>query len=145
MAMPSSSFARDLRLTITILFCGSLSGINIAKLAPSITELSTSFGLSLSQIGLLASVFTLIMVVAGVLIGGIVRGAGTKRILMAACANHKQRFGRISRIKVTAAFAAKTLQPLITTFGDFRKFVYSARNFHIIRRDNRDCARWCAA
>ena len=84
MAMPSSSFARDLRLTITILFCGSLNGINIAKLAPSITELSTSFGLSLSQIGLLASVFTLIMVVAGVLIGGIVRGAGTKRILMAA-------------------------------------------------------------
>ena len=84
MAMPSSSFASDLRLTITILFCGSLNGINIAKLAPSITELSTSFGLSLSQIGLLASVFTLIMVVAGVLIGGIVRGAGTKRILMAA-------------------------------------------------------------
>ena len=84
MAMPSSSFARDLRLTITILFCGSLNGINIAKLAPSITELSTSFGLSLSQIGLLASIFTLIMVVAGVLIGGIVRGAGTKRILMAA-------------------------------------------------------------
>ena len=84
MAMPSSSFARDLRLTITILFCGTLSGINIAKLAPSITELSTSFDLSLSQIGLLASVFTLIMVVAGVLIGGIVRGAGTKRILMAA-------------------------------------------------------------
>ena len=84
MAMPSSSFARDLRLTITILFCGTLSGINIAKLAPSITELSTSFDLSLSQIGLLASVFTLIMAVAGVLIGGIVRGAGTKRILMVA-------------------------------------------------------------
>ena len=84
MAMPSPSFARDLRLTITILFCGTLSGINIAKLAPSINELSISFGLSLSQIGLLASVFTLIMVVAGVLMGGIVRGAGTKRILMAA-------------------------------------------------------------
>ncbi|MDB3879795.1 MFS transporter [Alphaproteobacteria bacterium] len=84
MAVPSSSFARDLRLTITILFCGTLSGINIAKLAPSINELSISFGLSLSQIGLLASVFTLIMVVVGVLIGGIVRGAGTKRILMAA-------------------------------------------------------------
>ena len=84
MAMPSPSFARDLRLTITILFCGTLSGINIAKLAPSINELSISFGLSLSQIGLLASVFTLIMVVVGVLIGGIVRGAGTKRILMAA-------------------------------------------------------------
>ena len=84
MAMPSSSFMRDLRLTITILFCGTLSGINIAKLAPSINELSINFGLSLSQIGLLASVFTIIMVSAGVLIGGIVRGAGTKRILMAA-------------------------------------------------------------
>ncbi|MDA8717325.1 MFS transporter [Alphaproteobacteria bacterium] len=84
MAMPSPSFARDLRLTITILFCGTLSGINIAKLAPSINELSISFGLSLSQIGLLASVFTLIMVLVGVLIGGIVRGAGSKRILMAA-------------------------------------------------------------
>jgi len=84
MAMPSSSFMRDLWLTITILFCGTLSGINIAKLAPSINELSISFGLSLSQIGLLASVFTIIMVAAGVLIGGIVRGAGTKRILMAA-------------------------------------------------------------
>ena len=84
MAMPSSSFMRDLWLTITILFCGTLSGINIAKLAPSINELSISFGLSLSQIGLLASVFTIIMVAAGGLIGGIVRGAGTKRILMAA-------------------------------------------------------------
>ena len=84
MEIPSSSFARDLWLTITILFCGSLSGINIAKLAPSINELSTSFDLSLSQIGLLASVFTLIMFLVGVLIGGIVRGAGTKRILLAA-------------------------------------------------------------
>lgn len=84
--MPASSpsFAHDLRLTIIILFCGTLSGINIAKLAPTITELSTSFGLSLSQIGLLASVFTIIMVIAGSLIGGIVRGAGTKRILIAA-------------------------------------------------------------
>jgi len=71
--MPASSpsFAHDLRLTIIILFCGTLSGINIAKLAPTITELSTSFGLSLSQIGLLASVFTIIMVIAGSLIGGI--------------------------------------------------------------------------
>ena len=66
-------------------------------------------------------------------------------LVKAACANHKQRFGRISCIKVTAAFAAKTLQPLITTFGNFRKFGYSARNFHIIRRDNRDRAKWRAA
>ena len=62
-----------------------------------------------------------------------------------ACANHEKRFIRISCIKMTAAFAAKTLQPLITTFGNLRKFVYSARNFHIIRRDHRDRAKWRAA
>lgn len=80
----SSLFIRDLRLTIIVLFCGALSGINIAKLAPTITTLAASFGLSLTEIGLLASVFTLIMVLAGSLIGGIVRGAGTKRILLTA-------------------------------------------------------------
>jgi len=66
-------------------------------------------------------------------------------LVKAACANHKQRFGRIGCIKVTATFTAKTLQPLITTFGNLRKFGYSARNFHIIRRDHRDRAKWCAA
>jgi len=80
----SSLFIRDLRLTIIVLFCGALSGINIAKLAPTTTTLAASFGLSLTEIGLLASVFTLIMVLAGSLIGGIVRGAGTKRILLTA-------------------------------------------------------------
>ncbi len=84
MAERSSLFIRDLRLTIIILLCGALSGINIAKLAPTISTISTSFGLSLSQIGLLASTFTVIMVVAGSLIGGVVSGAGTKRILLAA-------------------------------------------------------------
>ena len=56
-----SSFTRDLRLAIVILFCGALSGINIAKLAPSITPLAAEFGLSLAQIGILASIFTIII------------------------------------------------------------------------------------
>ena len=50
-------------------------------------------------------------------------------LVKTACANHKQRFGRISCIKMTAAFAAKTLQPLITTFGNFQKFGYSSQKF----------------
>ena len=66
-------------------------------------------------------------------------------LFKAACANHKQRFGRISCIKMTAAFAAKTLQPLITTFGNFQKFGYRALNFHIIRRNNRNSAKRRAA
>ncbi|MDA8729704.1 hypothetical protein N9N21_02510 [Alphaproteobacteria bacterium] len=54
---------------------------------------------------------------------------GRNKLMMlvkTACAHHKQRFGRISCIKMTAAFAAKTLQPLITTFGNFQKFGYRA-------------------
>ena len=84
MTDPLSSFTRDLRLAIVILFCGALSGINIAKLAPTITTLAAEFGLSLAQIGLLASIFTIIMVVAGSLIGGFVHGVGEKRVLLAA-------------------------------------------------------------
>ena len=79
-----SSFTRDLRLAIVILFCGALSGINIAKLAPTITTLAAEFGLSLAQIGILASIFTILMVVAGSLIGGFVHGVGAKRVLLAA-------------------------------------------------------------
>ena len=84
MANPLSSLTRDLRLAIVILFCGALSGINIAKLAPTIATLAVEFDLSLAQIGVLASIFTIIMVVAGSLIGGFVQGVGTKRILLAA-------------------------------------------------------------
>ena len=84
MANPLSSLARDLRLAIIILFCGALSGINIAKLAPTITTLAAEFDLSLAQIGVLASIFTIIMVIAGSLIGGFVQGVGAKRVLLAA-------------------------------------------------------------
>ncbi len=78
------SFSRDLRLAIVILFCGALSGINIAKLAPTINTLAAEFALSLAQIGVLASIFTVIMVIAGSLIGGVVIGIGAKRVLVAA-------------------------------------------------------------
>ena len=80
----SKNLYHDIKLTLIIVLCGALNGINIAKLAPSIKVLSTDFDLSLSQIGLLASMFTMIMVVTGVLIGGIVRAVGAKRVLIGA-------------------------------------------------------------
>ena len=46
---------------------------------------------------------------------------------------------------MTAAFATKTLQPLITTLGKFQKFGYRAENFHIILRNNRNNVKWRAA
>jgi len=84
MADSLSSFTRDLRLAIVILFCGALSGINIAKLAPTITTLAAEFDLSLAQIGTLASIFTIIMVAAGSFVGGFVHGVGAKRVLLTA-------------------------------------------------------------
>jgi len=45
-------------------------------------------------------------------------------LVKATRANHKQLFGRISCIKMTTAYPAKTLQPLITTSGNFQKFGY---------------------
>ena len=66
-------------------------------------------------------------------------------LVKAASANHEQRFGRISCVKMTATFATKALRPLITTFRGFKEFGYSAGNFNIIRRDNRNGTKWCAA
>jgi MFS family permease len=84
MSAQTEAFFHDIKLTGIVTLCGALNGINIAKLAPSIAALSAEFGLSLSQIGLLASMFTLIMVVTGILMGGVVRGLGAKRVLIGA-------------------------------------------------------------
>ena len=66
-------------------------------------------------------------------------------LIKATSAVHKQRFGRVNCIKMTSTFAAKALHPLITGFGNFQKFGHSAENFHILRRNNRSSAKWCAA
>ena len=65
-------------------------------------------------------------------------------LIKATRADHEQRFSRVSCRKMTAAFAAKTVHPLVTTFGNFQKFSYGTRNFHTIRRDNRNSAKWHA-
>ena len=60
-------------------------------------------------------------------------------------ANLKRSFGRFSCIKITATFTAKALHPLITTFGNFEKFGYSARNFDITHWGDRKSEKWHAA
>ena len=61
MRKTTSLVMHNLWLSIIVLFCGVTSGINITKLAPTISVLLKSFNLSLTQIGLLASIFTLII------------------------------------------------------------------------------------
>ncbi len=53
-------------------------------MAPTITTLAAEFAFSLAQIGLFATIFTIIMVAAGSLIGAFVRGVGAKPVLLPA-------------------------------------------------------------
>jgi MFS family permease len=76
-------FARDLRLTLVVLACGAANAINIAKLAPAIEVIMADFSLSLSAVGLLASLFSILFVTAGILIGITIKAIGAKRALVA--------------------------------------------------------------
>ena len=67
-----------------MLLCGGVNAVNIAKLAPSIPVLQVQFSLSLSQIGLLASMFSVLILLTGVAIAGMVRLIGAKRIILLA-------------------------------------------------------------
>jgi len=78
------TLASDLTLTFVILLCGAVNAVNIAKLSPSISVLQAQFGLSLSQMGLLASLFSLLIVLTGVAIAGMVRIIGARRIVLLA-------------------------------------------------------------
>ena len=66
-------------------------------------------------------------------------------LVKATRANQEQRFGRVSCIKMTASFAAKVLQPLITTFGNFQKLGHRAGDLNINRRNSHNSAKWRAA
>jgi len=73
---------QDIRLCLVIVGAGAFSGFNIAKLAPALRLIGAEFGLSLSQLGLLASMLSLITVCFGLLIGILVPGFGAKRMLI---------------------------------------------------------------
>ena len=73
---------QDIGLCLVIVGAGAFSGFNIAKLAPALRLIGSEFGLSLSQLGLLASLLSLMTVCFGLLIGTMVPGFGAKRMLI---------------------------------------------------------------
>ncbi len=83
-AARSNSLAIDFRITFILLLCGGVNAVNIAKLSPAVPALQADFGLSLSQIGLLASMFSLLILATGVVIAGFVRLIGPRRIILMA-------------------------------------------------------------
>ena len=74
----------DIKISAALLLCGGVNAVNIAKLAPVVPVLRAEFGLSLSQIGLLASLFSILILLTGVMIAGFVRVIGAKRIILTA-------------------------------------------------------------
>jgi len=76
----------DAKITLTLLLCGGVNAVNIAKLSPSIPVLQANFSLSLSEIGMLASVFSILILLAGVGIAGVVQMIGARRIILLALA-----------------------------------------------------------
>ncbi len=80
----STSLAYDLKLTCLVTCCGALNGFSIAKLAPAIDILTQTYHLSFSQIGFLASMTGILMVLTGACIGSIVQSVGRKRVLLCA-------------------------------------------------------------
>ena len=80
------SAVQDIRLVSIILACGAVNSMNIAKLAPTVQTLQASFGLSLSEVGLLASLFATLIVLSAMMLASAVRVIGARRILLLAMA-----------------------------------------------------------
>ena len=74
----------DIKISAALLLCGGVNAVNIAKLATVVPVLRVEFGLSLSQMGLLASLFSVLILLTGVIIAGFVRIIGAKRIILTA-------------------------------------------------------------
>ena len=75
---------RDIQITVVVLACGTINAINIAKLSPLIDVIREEFSLSLSGVGLLASLFSLLFVLAGIILGASVKAIGAKKSLLIA-------------------------------------------------------------
>lgn len=84
LASPPTKASRDMMISLVVLACGAINAINIAKLAPAIDVIRDVFALSLSSMGLLVSLFSLLFVTAGIFIGAGVKAIGAKRSLVIA-------------------------------------------------------------
>ena len=72
------------QLTWLVVGCGAIGGMNLAKLGPAMSQLISDYELSLTVVGLLASIFTLISVFIGVFIGSSMQNLGPKRLILTA-------------------------------------------------------------
>ena len=79
-----SSAIKDFRLVGLILACGAINAVNVAKLAPSVQTLQASFDLSLSEVGLLASLFSTLIVISALAVASAIRTIGPRRMLLLA-------------------------------------------------------------
>ena len=77
-----ASAARDYRLVAVIVACGAVNSVNVAKLAPTIQTLQSDFGLSLSEVGLLASLFSTLIVLMALAVASAIRAFGARRMLL---------------------------------------------------------------
>ena len=75
---------QDIVLSMVVVGAGAFSGFNIAKLAPALNLIGADYNLSLSQLGLLASLLSVMTVLLGMFIGALAPGFGPKRMLIAA-------------------------------------------------------------
>ncbi len=76
------SWGYDLKITGVILAAGAVNAINIAKLAPSIDVVQAAFSLSLPEMGLLVSLFSVLFVLGGIVTGTTVKAIGAKRSMV---------------------------------------------------------------
>ena len=72
------------QLTWLVVGCGAIGGMNLVKLGPAMSQLISDYELSLTVVGLLASIFTLISVFIGVFIGSSMQNLGPKRLILTA-------------------------------------------------------------
>ena len=80
----SSNPLSGYQLTWLVVGCGAIGGINLAKLGPAMSQLIADYSLSLTVVGLMASIFTLISVFIGVFIGSSMQNIGPKRLVVCA-------------------------------------------------------------
>ena len=78
----SYSLRHDLIICFVIVATGAFSSFNIAKLAPALGIISDTYSLSLSAVGLLASILSLVTVLFGLLLGAISPAFGARRIFI---------------------------------------------------------------
>ena len=84
--MTEKTLANDVIITTAVFFSGSLGAFNVAKIGPSIQTLQRIFDLSLTEVGILASLFGGLVVLFAAALAGFARSFGERRVMLASVA-----------------------------------------------------------